>query len=84
MVSYIFIALLVVTAAGYMLGFVRARSFATQTAGVQQHSLAGYHGAYVAAWTGIPALLLVLLGYRTQWGDPLEFARVTATAKTLR
>ena len=61
MVSYIFLVLLLLTAVGYMFGFFRARSFATQAAGVQQHSLAGYHGAYVAAWTGIPALLLVLL-----------------------
>ena len=58
MVSYIFLVLLLLTAVGYMFGFFRARSFATQAAGVQQHSLAGYHGAYVAAWTGIPLSLI--------------------------
>jgi hypothetical protein len=35
------------------------------------------------AWRGKTKLRPddVLLGCRTQWGDPLEFARVTATSK---
>ncbi|MBU2532308.1 MAG: phosphate ABC transporter permease subunit PstC [Alphaproteobacteria bacterium] len=60
MVTYVFLALLLLTFLGYALGFSRARGFATQRTGVQQHSLSGYHGAFVAAWAGIPAFLLVL------------------------
>ncbi len=65
MVSYVLLALLVLTIAAYYIGLATARNFATKTsAGGQvevQHSLSSYHGAFVAAWAGIPAFFLVLI-----------------------
>ncbi len=61
MLSYLLLALLVVTIAAYYTGFARARAFASAPNFTTQHSLAGYHGAFVAAWASIPSLLLVIL-----------------------
>lgn len=61
MLSYLVLALLVVTITAYMLGLAKARTFATTASTTQQHSLSVYHGAFVAAWAGIPAFLLVLV-----------------------
>ena len=61
MLTYLLLALLAVTIAAYFAGFTKARSFATAPGYRSQHSLSGYHGAFVAAWAGIPSFLLVLL-----------------------
>lgn len=63
MLSYLLLALLLLTLVAYTLGLTKARKFATSISDptVQQHSLSGYHGAYVAAWAGIPAFLLVII-----------------------
>ena len=61
MLSYLVIALLLVTAVAYVVGYNKARNFTTPNGKIQQHSLSGYHGAYVAVWVGIPSFLLVLL-----------------------
>lgn len=61
MLSYLMVALVLLTLVAYALGLAKARSFKTSAGALHQHSLSGYHGAYVAAWTGIPALLLVLI-----------------------
>lgn len=61
MLSYLLLALLAVTIAAYYAGFSKARAFATAPGYSSQHSLSGYHGAYVAAWAGIPSFLLVIL-----------------------
>ncbi len=65
MVSFVLLALLVLTIAAYYLGLATARGFAkgagTTTGSISQHSLSSYHGAFVAAWAGIPAFLLVLI-----------------------
>ena len=60
MLSYLLLALLAVTIAAYFAGYSKARAFATGAGDGSQHSLSGYHGAYVAAWAGIPSFLLVL------------------------
>lgn len=63
MLSYLFLALLLLCIAAYVTGFSKARSFAAAP-GIDKgsvHSLAGYHGGFVAAWVGIPSFLLVIL-----------------------
>jgi phosphate transport system permease protein len=60
MFVYVLAAVLALTLAGYLLGWRRAIA----TAGghpVNLHSRPGYYGAFIAAWVGIPSLVLVLL-----------------------
>ncbi|MFM9842087.1 MAG: phosphate ABC transporter permease subunit PstC [Dongiaceae bacterium] len=58
--TVIFAALLILTAVGYYTG--RQRAVATVGGRASQlHSLPSYHGAYVALWSLIPALLLFTL-----------------------
>ncbi len=59
MIGYIFLAILVLIVTGFYFG--RRRSVAA-VGGRQKelHSRPDYHGTYVAAWVGIPSLLLVL------------------------
>jgi phosphate transport system permease protein len=60
MIGYILLALVILSLAGFYLG--RQRSLAS-VQGRQQdlHSRPAYHGAFVAAWIGIPSILLVLI-----------------------
>ncbi|MBA3324068.1 MAG: phosphate ABC transporter permease subunit PstC [Rhodobacteraceae bacterium] len=44
----------------YFVGQRSGKSFAVES-GPSIHSLPGYHGAFVAIWVGVPALVLVLL-----------------------
>ncbi|MGE4220877.1 MAG: phosphate ABC transporter permease subunit PstC [Alphaproteobacteria bacterium] len=57
--------LLVLAALGYALMRGRA-AHALIRDGVRLHSLPGYHGAYVAFWTGLPALVLALIWVAAQ------------------
>jgi phosphate transport system permease protein len=59
MIGYILLAIVALSAVGYYLG---RRQALVSVDGRQQelHSRPNYHGAYVAAWVGIPSLLLVL------------------------
>ena len=59
MLQYVFVSLLAITAVSFLIG--RRRAIGT-VSGAQYdlHSRPSYHGAYVAAWVGIPAFLLVL------------------------
>jgi len=60
MLSSLFLVLMLLVVTGFLLG--RRRAVAVGAPGdVKMHSLAGYHGWYVAAWVGIPSFLLVLL-----------------------
>jgi phosphate transport system permease protein len=63
MISAVFLAILLLTILGYSLGLFKAKGFALADGGraSQQHSLSGYHGAFVAAWAGLPSVLLVLI-----------------------
>ncbi len=59
MLQYVFAALLALSAVSFILG----RRRAIEAVGGEQynlHSRPSYHGAFVAAWVGIPAFLLVL------------------------
>jgi len=60
MLTYVFFAIVAITLAGYVSGIRRAQ---TSVGGQQNrlHSRPGYHGAFVAAWIGIPSFLLVIL-----------------------
>ena len=60
MLSLLFLALLVVVVVGFTVGSTKASRIRAKT-GPSMHSLPGYHGGYVAAWTGIPSFLLVLI-----------------------
>lgn len=59
MFSYLLLTILVFTLVAYFVGSSAGRKFASS--GVQAHSLPGYHGAFVAVWVGVPALILALL-----------------------
>ena len=59
MIGYIFLAILVLSVTGFY--FARRSSIASVRGDQQKlHSRPDYHGAYVAAWVGIPSVLLVL------------------------
>ncbi len=60
MVLMVFLALLAASAVAYGLGYRRAVSFAA-TGGQRLHSRPAYHGAFVAAWAGIPAFFMILI-----------------------
>jgi phosphate transport system permease protein len=57
--GYLLLTILVFTLVAYFVGSSAGRKFANT--GVQAHSLPGYHGAFVAVWVGVPALVLALL-----------------------
>ncbi len=60
MLTYLFLTLLLLSAAGYYLG--RQRSLALVGGRASQlHSLPSYHGTYVALWCALPALLMLLV-----------------------
>jgi phosphate transport system permease protein len=60
MVGYIFLAIIALSAISYWLG--RRRAIASVEGRQSElHSRPNYHGAFVAAWVGIPAILLVLV-----------------------
>lgn len=57
--ALIALAILVMLAGGFYAGRARAIQ-AVEGNTVRLHSLPNYHGYYVAIWTGLPALLLLL------------------------
>ncbi len=60
MIGYLFLTILLLSLAAYAVGQLTARGFAGSGPGTL-HSLPSYHGAYVAIWVGVPALVLMLL-----------------------
>ena len=59
MAGTVFLILLILAVAGYVMGLVRARRV-RGTAYRDFHSLPFYHGLNIAIWTGVPALIVVL------------------------
>ncbi|WP_425466637.1 phosphate ABC transporter permease subunit PstC [Pelagibacterium montanilacus] len=55
-----FTAIIVLSLAAFYVGRSAGNRFVAEN-GPATHSLAGYHGAFVAIWVGVPALVLVLL-----------------------
>ena len=60
MFVYVLLLLLAFAIAGFFLGRFKARA-AGADSDIKMHSLEGYHGWFVAAWAGLPALILALL-----------------------
>lgn len=60
MTGYLLLAILLFAIVAFFAGRTAGNKFVT-TNGAAVHSLPGYHGAFVAIWVGVPALVLVLL-----------------------
>lgn len=60
MVGYLFLAILLFSTAAYLVGRSAGNRFIAEH-GPETHSLPSYHGAFVAVWVGVPALILLLL-----------------------
>lgn len=60
MVGYVFLAVLVITVAGFLSGRSKATA-QIATAATRPHSRPAYHGAFVALWACLPAFVLVLV-----------------------
>jgi len=60
MIGYVLLGLIALSALSYVLGRRRAIA-AVQGREPELHSRPTYHGAFVAAWVGIPSILLVLV-----------------------
>jgi len=61
MAGYTFLLIVVMTLIAYAIGRVTAGRLRRTPEGASMHSLPVYHGAFVAAWVGIPAFILLLL-----------------------
>src|SRR3546814_20867674 len=61
---YLLLILVGLPLAGFMLA--RRRAVVMVGRGTVLHSLPDFHGAYVAAWTGIPSIILVVLWVAVQ------------------
>jgi phosphate transport system permease protein len=59
-IGYLFLTIVGLSLVAYLVGAASGRRFMASE-GTAVHSLPSYHGAYVAIWTGVPALVLVLL-----------------------
>jgi len=59
-IGYLFLTILALSVVAYLVGAANGRRFMAAE-GASMHSLPSYHGAYVAIWVGVPALILVLL-----------------------
>lgn len=60
MVGYLFLTILALTAVAFLIGRQTGRALAIAAPPGGAHSLPSYHGAYMAIWVGIPALVLLL------------------------
>ncbi|GAB4230444.1 MAG: phosphate ABC transporter permease subunit PstC [Methyloligellaceae bacterium] len=60
MLTYIFVTILTLSAIGYLFGRQRAIA-AAKGAAASLHSRPPYHGAFVAAWVGLPSLVLTVI-----------------------
>jgi phosphate transport system permease protein len=63
--GYLLLAIIGFSLVAYYVGRSAGNRFVT-TSGAQVHSLPTYHGAFVAVWVGVPALILVLLWLAAQ------------------
>jgi phosphate transport system permease protein len=61
-VSTLFLVLIAISVAGFLVGKRRAFSLAEAHGGIRSlHSLPGHYGLYTAIWAGLPALLLLFV-----------------------
>jgi phosphate transport system permease protein len=75
LILLVLLALTALSAGAYAMGRGKARATASAGGG-RPHSLPGYHGSYVALWTGLPAaiLLFAFIGF----GSRFEAALIAA------
>jgi phosphate transport system permease protein len=59
--GYLLAAIVLFSLLAFYVGRSAGASFATAGGKGEVHSLPGYHGAFVAVWVGVPALVLLLL-----------------------
>jgi phosphate transport system permease protein len=59
LIGYVFLTIVALSLTAYFVGRASARRLAGAEG--RLHSLPSYHGAFVAVWVGVPALILVLL-----------------------
>jgi phosphate transport system permease protein len=59
-VGYLLLAILAFALVAFFIGRTSGQRFVAAD-GAKVHSLPGYHGAFVAVWVGVPALVLVVL-----------------------
>ncbi|MDX2264564.1 MAG: phosphate ABC transporter permease subunit PstC [Hyphomicrobiales bacterium] len=60
MFTYVFFTVLIIAVVGYFMG--RAKAVATVGGDESRlHSRTGYHGAFIAAWVGVPAFIVTLV-----------------------
>jgi len=91
LILVVLLALTALSAGAYAMGRGKARATAmgVKTGANRPHSLPGYHGSYVALWTGLPAaiLLFAFIGaLNAQTGlmcDSQIFRWRSATARSL-
>jgi phosphate transport system permease protein len=62
--GYLLLTIIALSLIAYLVGQSAGRRFAGADGGA--HSLPSYHGAYVAIWVGVPALVLALLWLMVQ------------------
>jgi len=65
--GYLLLAVVIFALVAFYVGQSAGRKFVAAE-GASVHSLPGYHGAFVAVWVGIPALILLLLWTAAQGG----------------
>ncbi len=59
MAGYLFLAIIVFALVAFFVGRSAGNKFVSAD-GAAVHSLPGYHGAFVAIWVGVPALIIVV------------------------
>ena len=79
MLGYLFLTIIALSLVAYYVGALSGKKFAA-ACGSEVHSLPSYHGAFVAIWVGVPALILVLLWSAFQGGviDSLIYSSLPA------
>lgn len=60
MIGYIFLAMFILSVTGFVLGRADGKRLASGP-GVDMHSMPNYHGAFIAVWIILPALIVTLL-----------------------
>ncbi len=60
MAGYLLLAIIAFSLVAFYVGRTTSKGFVVAD-GAKVHSLPSYHGAFVAVWVGVPALILVLL-----------------------
>jgi phosphate transport system permease protein len=80
-VGYLFLTIIAFALAAFFVGRTAGKRFALAE-GTSTHSLPGYHGAFVAVWVGVPALVLVLL-WRAFQGSVIDRLLISSLPATL-